>query len=102
MSRGNDQLTEELNRIFASQIVGGKRYDLAVEGRKRANATFCDPTGPLTDRKKVWYALDLTPLIIDPSLSITGFIDHFLSRFTSDVHDLLTSQMPEDSAAELE
>lgn len=47
---GNDQLTEELNRIFASQIVGGKRYDLAVEGRKRANATFCDPQA--TDRSE--------------------------------------------------
>ncbi len=31
-----------LNGVFDSQIAGGKRYDLAVEGRRRANATLLD------------------------------------------------------------
>ena len=36
----NDSLAAALNGIFDSQIAGGKRYDLAVTGRRRANATF--------------------------------------------------------------
>jgi LmbE family N-acetylglucosaminyl deacetylase len=37
---GHDELAGKLNAVFESQIAGGKRYDLAVAGRRRANATF--------------------------------------------------------------
>ena len=51
-----------LSAVFDSQIVGGKRYDLAAEGRRLANATFsashaCDTYSALN------YAMDLTPLM---------------------------------------
>ena len=35
-------LVRGLISIFDSQISGGKRYDLALEGRLRSNATFFD------------------------------------------------------------
>ena len=68
-----------LSAVFDSQIVGGKRYDLAAEGRRLANATFsashaCDTYSALN------YAMDLTPLMdekIDIADYIAGFIDHF-------------------------
>ena len=37
---GHEHLAAALNGIFDSQIAGGKRYDLATLGRRRANATF--------------------------------------------------------------
>lgn len=68
-----------LSAVFDSQIVGGKRYDLAAEGRRLANATFsashaCDTYSALN------YAMDLTPLMderTDIEEYITGYIDRF-------------------------
>jgi LmbE family N-acetylglucosaminyl deacetylase len=69
---------------FDSQIAGGKRYDLAAAGRKRANATFLDSHA--VDRATaVEYAMDLTPLVKDPTLDITRFTLQFVERFAKDV-----------------
>ena len=72
-------LMRALSAVFDSQIVGGKRYDLAAEGRRLANATFsashaCDIYSALN------YAMDLTPLMdrtVEISAYVTGFIDRF-------------------------
>ena len=40
---GRDELAARLAAVFASQIEGGKRYDLAEQGRRRANATLLAP-----------------------------------------------------------
>jgi LmbE family N-acetylglucosaminyl deacetylase len=69
---------------FESQIAGGKRYDLAAAGRKRANATFLDSHA--VDRATaVEYAMDLTPLVRDPTLDITRWTLQFVERFARDV-----------------
>ena len=69
---------------FDSQIAGGKRYDLAAAGRKRANATFLDShAGDLATA--VEYAMDLTPLVKDPTLDITRWTLQFVERFARDV-----------------
>ena len=68
-----------LSAVFDSQIVGGKRYDLATEGRRLANATFsashaCDTYSALN------YAMDLTSLMdekVDIANYVTGYIDRF-------------------------
>ena len=68
-----------LSAVFDSQIVGGKRYDLAAEGRRLAHATFsashaCDTYAALN------YAMDLTPLMdekTDIAEYVTGYIDRF-------------------------
>lgn len=54
-------LAAALNGVFDSQITGGKRYDLAVEGRRRANATFFD-SHSVDDAQRVAYAVDLSGL----------------------------------------
>lgn len=62
----NEAFAHQLNGIFKSQITG-KRYDLAVEGRRRANATFFDSHS--TDAcERVCFGMDLSPLIHDESL----------------------------------
>lgn len=69
---GHDELAGRINRLFESQIAGGKRYDLAVEGRRRANATFLD-SHSTDEASSVTYALDLLPLVEDPGLDVVEF-----------------------------
>ncbi|GAB4175691.1 MAG: hypothetical protein Fur0032_15560 [Terrimicrobiaceae bacterium] len=77
---GRDHLAAALNGIFDTQIAGGKRYDLAVMGRRSANATFGEPRAA-DGASQVTLAMDLTPLIknekIDPLDYVLGFIDRF-------------------------
>jgi LmbE family N-acetylglucosaminyl deacetylase len=69
---------------FDSQIAGGKRYDLAAAGRKRANATFLDSHA--VDRASAAeYAMDLTPLVKDPKLDVALWTLQFVERFARDV-----------------
>jgi len=70
--------------VYDSQVFGGKRYDLATMGRKHANATFLSSHG--TDQATLLeYAMDLTPLIHNPSLDIAGYVAGFINRFGEDV-----------------
>lgn len=74
-----------LSAVFDSQIVGGKRYDLAAEGRRLANATFsashaCDTYSALN------YAMDLTPLL-DKKVDIADYIAGFIDRFKVSVKE---------------
>ncbi len=81
---GNDSLAAALNGIFDSQIAGGKRYDLAVMGRRRANATFFQSHG--VDRSDgLAFAMDLTPLAHDDSLDIVDYVTGAIDRFRADV-----------------
>ena len=70
--------------VFDSQVTGGKRYDLATAGRRLANATYFAPHG--TDEESALnFAMDLTPLVEDPSLDIVSYVLSFVERFRSDV-----------------
>ena len=89
MDLGSDQdLALRLNGIFKSQISGGKRYDLAVEGRRRANATFLD-SHSVDEAIRVAIGIDLTPLIKDDTLSLGQFTLGFIDAFRADVEALL-------------
>jgi LmbE family N-acetylglucosaminyl deacetylase len=78
------ELAVELLRVFDSQISGGKRYDLAVPGRRAANATF--HTSHATDAMKaITWAMDLTPLVADEKLSMRDFTLAHIDRFRADV-----------------
>jgi LmbE family N-acetylglucosaminyl deacetylase len=70
--------------VFDSQISGGKRYDLAAIGRRLSNATFF--ASHATDEcDSLIYAIDLTPLVRNPKLSIADFTLDAIERFESDV-----------------
>ena len=84
-------LMRVLSAVFDSQIAGGKRYDLAAEGRRLANATFsashaCDTYSALN------YAMDLTPLMdetVDIAAYITGYIDRFKAQVQGTIEKFL-------------
>jgi LmbE family N-acetylglucosaminyl deacetylase len=76
--------------VFDSQISGGKRYDLATAGRRLANATYYASHG--TDQETALsFAMDLTPLIENASLSIADYVVGFIDGFRADVVRRLTS-----------
>ena len=82
----HENLIAALMGVFDSQTAGGKRYDLATLGRKRANATY--HASHATDRASLMeYAMDLTPLIRDPGLDIVTYVTDYIERFKRDVAD---------------
>jgi LmbE family N-acetylglucosaminyl deacetylase len=81
---GHDKLAAKLNGVFASQIAGGKRYDLATLGRRAANATFFDSHA--TDAAtQVIFGMDLTRLVQEDTLDIADFAASFVGEFRDDV-----------------
>jgi LmbE family N-acetylglucosaminyl deacetylase len=80
----HESLQAALLGVFDSQICGGKRYDLATEGRRRAHATYAASHGT-DEATSLSYAMDLTPLVNDPTLSPAAYIRGFLERFRADV-----------------
>ena len=81
---GHEHLEQALIGVFDSQIVGGKRYDSAVMGRRRAHATFSRAKSRDAGTSST-YAMDLTPLLTDPSLDPAAFSQHLIQRFQADV-----------------
>ncbi len=79
-----------LTGVFDSQISGGKRYDLATAGRRLANATFFESHSCDKDNALSW-AVDLTPLMQDDSLSVAEYTLQFIDRFRQDVVSRLQS-----------
>jgi LmbE family N-acetylglucosaminyl deacetylase len=78
------ELAEKLVAVFESQIAGGKRYDLAAMGRRLSNATFfashaTDTTNALS------FAMDLTPLVQDDTLSVADFTLRHIENLRADV-----------------
>jgi LmbE family N-acetylglucosaminyl deacetylase len=84
----HENLQAALLGVFDSQIAGGKRYDLASMGRRRANATYFESHG-IDETTGLSYAMDLTPLLLDPGKEIVPFIQEFIERFSQDVFDRL-------------
>ena len=78
------ELARALNEVFATQIAGGKRYDLAVLGRRTANATFSNAHSTDQESAMQW-AMDLTPLVQDDSLDPVTYTVGFIDRLKADV-----------------
>jgi LmbE family N-acetylglucosaminyl deacetylase len=70
--------------VFDSQVSGGKRYDLATAGRRLAHATYHAPHG-VDQESALNFAMDLTPLIEDPSLAVADYVLSLVDRFRADV-----------------
>jgi LmbE family N-acetylglucosaminyl deacetylase len=84
----HENLQAALLGVFDSQICGGKRYDLASMGRRRANATYFESHGVDTSLG-MSFAMDLTPLVTDPAKPIAPFVDEAIQRFAQDVRERL-------------
>jgi LmbE family N-acetylglucosaminyl deacetylase len=89
---GHDHLAAALNGVFDSQIAGGKRYDLAIQGRRAANSTFF--ASHATDAStQLAFGLDLTPLVIDESMDIIDYVCGLIDQFKADVRNKLAAKL---------
>ena len=89
---GDDELAAALNGVFDSQIAGGKRYDLAILGRRRANATFLESHA--TDKTtQLAFGIDLTPLVADESRDMVEYVCGFIDKFKADVKQKLNQRL---------
>jgi hypothetical protein len=86
----HENLQAALLGVFDSQISGGKRYDLASMGRRRANATYFASHGTDIVTGMI-YGIDLTPLVKNPDLDIKSFVDGFVQRTSEDIQTRLES-----------
>jgi LmbE family N-acetylglucosaminyl deacetylase len=82
----HENLQLALLGVFDSQIVGGKRYDLASMGRRRANATYFE-SHETDDATGLSYAMDMTPLMNDRNIHPAEFAQEYIRRFAQDVQE---------------
>jgi LmbE family N-acetylglucosaminyl deacetylase len=82
------ELSRRLLAAFASQVEGGKRYDLAAVGRRSANATFNTSHAADTVAGITW-AVDLTPVTRDGGPTVGAFMASLVARFGEDVSQRL-------------
>lgn len=80
----HQNLATILVSIFDSQVAGGKGYDMATVGRRRAHATYY-ATHAVDVSTSMIFAMDLSPLIRDPSLDVREFVCRYIERFSADV-----------------
>ncbi len=80
----HESLQAALLGVFDSQIAGGKRYDLATLGRRRANATYFASHG-VDEATGLNFGMDLTPLVTDPTRDVNGYVQEYIQRFADEV-----------------
>ncbi|HSI83283.1 MAG: PIG-L deacetylase family protein [Candidatus Methylacidiphilales bacterium] len=94
----NGVLLQKLMGVYDSQIGGGKRYDSATMGRKKANATYMD-SHSVDFMDLAEYAMDLTPLMKSPELDIADYACACIRRFEDSVRESIQMQSPAPTPA---
>ena len=77
-------ISAALSGVFDSQISGGKRYDDAVMGRRKAHATFFE-SHAVDAATMLTFAMDLEPLVRDDALSIAAYAGALIDALKADV-----------------
>ena len=93
---GRDHLASALTGLFDSQISGGKRYDLATAGRRRANATYFESHG-VDKTDQLIFAMDLTPLAHDDKVDTIEYVLGLIDELKIDVKARLSARLGRSS-----
>ena len=80
----HENLSAALLGVFDSQIAGGKRYDLATMGRRRANATYFQ-SHAVDEAESIIFGMDLTPLVTDTGIDPLEFALSHIREFEEEV-----------------
>ncbi len=86
------ELQKDLLEVFTTQVESGKRYDRAILGRRAANATMNEPN-TVDKARAVAFAMDLTPLVRDKTLSPRSYLLEILGDFEQEA----LSTLPDDA-----
>jgi LmbE family N-acetylglucosaminyl deacetylase len=81
-----ENLSLGLIGVYDSQVEGGKRYDLATLGRRRANASYFQ-SHQTDEAEQLWFAMDLTPLVLDDGLDVGRFVLGHVDKFRKSVEE---------------
>ncbi|MFW6116597.1 MAG: PIG-L deacetylase family protein [bacterium] len=84
----HENLQRALLGVFDSQVCGGKQYDLATMGRRRANATYY-ASHEIDMATRMIFAMNLTPLIEDVDRDIPTYVQESVDRFGQGVTERL-------------
>lgn len=89
---GRENLAAALVGVFDSQVAGGKRYDLASLGRRRANATYLESHS--TDiMESATYAIDLSPLLYEDDADVVSLVLQRIDEFRGVVQQQLIAML---------
>lgn len=80
----HENLQAALLGVFDSQINGGKRYDLATLGRRKAHATFSE-SHDVDQSQGLIYGMDLTELLRNPTRDPADFAASLVEALSLDV-----------------
>ncbi len=83
---GHENLQAALLGVFDSQVCGGKRYDLATLGRRRAHATYFESHG-VDATTGTNFAMDLSVLLEDTTKDPLTHIEEHIERFAAEVRE---------------
>lgn len=86
---GHENLAAALLGVFDSQIAGGKRYDLATLGRRRAHATY-HQSHSVDAAQLINFGMDLTPLVNDGAIDPVEFACEHVRRLERDVRERMS------------
>jgi LmbE family N-acetylglucosaminyl deacetylase len=81
-----EPLSMALIGVYDSQVEGGKRYDLATAGRRRANASYFQ-SHAIDEAEQLWFAMDLTPVVRDPAIDVGRYVLGYVDRFRAGVEE---------------
>jgi LmbE family N-acetylglucosaminyl deacetylase len=81
-----ESLSMGLIGAYDSQVEGGKRYDLATVGRRRANASYFQ-SHQTDEAEQLWFAMDLTPLVRDNAPDVGRFVLGHVDKFRASVEE---------------
>jgi LmbE family N-acetylglucosaminyl deacetylase len=88
----HEMLAKALNEVFATQIAGGKQYDLAIYGRRAANATFFE-SHVADQATQLIFGMDLTPLVAAESVDMVAYVCGLIDNFKEDVRGKLAERL---------
>jgi LmbE family N-acetylglucosaminyl deacetylase len=83
---GHPNIATSLIGLYDTQILGSKRYDIAVPGRRSAQAIYHESHGTGGATQMI-FAMDLTPLVRNPDLNPVEYTITFIDHFKQDVSD---------------
>jgi LmbE family N-acetylglucosaminyl deacetylase len=81
-----EALSTGLIGVYDSQVEGGKRYDLATPGRRRSNAVYFQ-SHATDEAEALWFAMDLTPVVLDPKLDVGRYVLGHIDKFRASVEE---------------
>lgn len=80
----HENMAAAVMAVYDSQICGGKRYDLATAGRRKAHATYFASHGT-DESQSLNFGMDLTPLLKDASLAPEALLQRYIDSFHNEV-----------------